>query len=187
MTEQDVVFGNTVDGLFHKRLGARITPALRQQLKAEGLDLDAPLQSAYPRVRYFHFVQLAADALFPGTSRDAALEELGRQFMHGYAETLVGRAALAMGRLLGPRRMLARMGHNMRTSNNYLQVRFSEHGPADVELWLSETSGVPSYFRGVLAAGTELCGGHDVQVAVAGGEGRAASFRVRWREGRAAA
>ncbi len=46
-TEQ-IEFSQSVEGLFIKGLGSTLTPVMRDQLRAKGLDLDRPLRPGYP-------------------------------------------------------------------------------------------------------------------------------------------
>src|SRR5262245_24743804 len=148
MSEQeDIIFDVTVEALFRRALDTRMTDRLREQLRDAGIDLAVRLKATYPRVTFYRGVVLAIEELFPGVPRDHALIQLGGIFFDGYVRTWVGRAAISVMRVLGPRRTMGRMTQNFRSTNNYMQTRMMEVTPSHVELWLSQHSGVPTYFQ----------------------------------------
>jgi uncharacterized protein (TIGR02265 family) len=179
---EDVVYDSTVEGLFRRGLGRLMTEKCKARLKAAGLDLDGKLSRVYPRLRYYEFVNIAADELYAGRSRDDAHYELGKQFMAGYGDTLIGRAVLSMVKLLGPKKTLLRMTQNMQSSNNYMQTSTKELGPGSYELSLSQVSGAPRYFEGVIFSGLSLAGAKNVQVRIAKREGNGVVLRCDWDE-----
>jgi uncharacterized protein (TIGR02265 family) len=175
----EVVFGNTVEALFVKALGYRITPACRERLKACGIDLDH-LASYYPREAYYACVRLLAIELFPDEDEDDAMFQLGTAFMAGFGDTLLGKAMLAAVRVMGPRRSLVKMTNNFRSSNNYLQADLRELGPGSVELTLSQTSGAPGYFAGVLTSGLNYAGARGVRVTKKEYDGVRCTYAITW-------
>jgi len=183
-TAEDRVFDNTVDGLFRRALGRRMTPHCRERLKAAGLDLDAKLRPAYPRLQYYRFVNIAAEELYGGMSRDEAHYELGKQFMVGFQETLLGKAVTSLVKLLGPKKTLAKMTQNMQSSNNYMKTSLKELGPGDFEITLSQVSGAPRYFEGVLFLAVSLTGGANARVVPTRSDGPGCVYRCTWTEKR---
>jgi len=179
---EELVFDSTVEGLFKRALGARFSPRSKQRLKGAGLDLDGPLQSRYPRVKYYELVKIAAEELYPGRSLEEAHYELGRAFFDGFQQTLIGKTATAMARLLGPRKTLARMTQNMQSSNNYMKTSRQELGPGKVEISLSQVSGAPGYFRGVLHRAMELLDAPNPRVRTLAEAGQGALYLVEWDE-----
>lgn len=178
----DIVFDNTVDGLFRRALGRTMTARCKERLKAAGLDLDAKLKPAYPRLQYYEFVNIAAEELYPRLSRDDAHYELGKQFVAGFQETLLGKAVVSLVKLLGPRKTLAKMTQNMQSSNNYMKTTLLEIDGNEYEIVLSQVSGAPRYFEGVLLRAIELSGGQNAVVKPTRGEGPGYSYRCSWTQ-----
>src|SRR5690349_16170630 len=77
MTDQRMVSGKWVEGLFNKALGPSINRELGARLQAEGLELSRPMQHAYPRERFVKWVTLSARELFPEREQAEALRLLG--------------------------------------------------------------------------------------------------------------
>src|SRR3954464_9131366 len=93
-SQGDIVYDNTVEALFGRALGRKMTQKCRDRLKAEGLDLSTKVKPFYPREQYYRFVDIAAQELFPGLTKDKADYELGSAFIAGFNETLIGKAVL---------------------------------------------------------------------------------------------
>ncbi len=181
MAEQaDVVFDNTVDALFGRALGKKMTPRCRERLLAEGLDLSAKLKPFYPREQYYRFVNIAVEELFPGQPKDKAHYALGQAFIAGFNETLIGKAVISVVRMIGARRALERMTQNFRSSNNYMQTKLTQVSPGVHELWLSQTSGAPAYFEGVLFSSLSHTSAKNLKVERASYDGTACTLKISW-------
>ena len=180
MAEPRVVFGNTVDGMMRKGIGDKLTPALKQKLKTEGLDLEAPTQAAYAYDDWKRWAAIAAEEVYPGLTVPARYHALGRAVVMGIRVTAIGRTVEAMVRLLGPRRTLGRMNRNLRTSDNFSMAILTDLGPRQVRVHINEVMDQPSYLQGVLEAIVELAGGKGVQVEIAEVSLPATTYLVRW-------
>lgn len=174
-----VVFEQTIEGLFLRGLGSRVTPALKGQLKAAGLDLDQKLLPAYPFAVWMKTLELTAAALYPGEPLERAMFQVGEAFLDGYRETFLGRAVLGMMRVLGPRRTLLRATQNFRSGNNYTETRITEVGAAVIDLWMNEVGPYPTFTSGVIHAGLVVAGATP-RVDIRDHDGHACTFRVSW-------
>lgn len=180
MADEQVVFDNTVDALFRRALGSKLTPEVRQRIKTEaGIDLDK-LKPSYPRLTYYKAVAIAAEELYRGVPTERAMEQLGIAFIDGFQETLMGRTVVSVVKMLGPKRSLARMTQNFRSSNNYMMTELIERGPTEFEMSLSETSGYPTYFVGVLYNMLIYSGAKNPRVQISQFDGHRAVLRIRW-------
>ncbi len=179
---EEVVYDSTVEGLFKRALGERFSLHSKQRLKDAGLDLDGKLQARYPRLKYYQFVRIAAEELYPGKPLEEAHYELGRAFIDGFRLTLIGKTVAGMARLLGPKKTLARMSQNMESSNNYLKTSHKELGPGKVEISLTQVSGAPGYFRGVLQRIMEIVNAANPRVRTIAAVGQGAAYLVEWDE-----
>lgn len=175
-----LVFDSAVEGLFHKALVDRLSPAVLERMRAEGLDLRAPLKPAYPEAAFHRCVELAAADVFGDLPRDAALERMGQEVVRGFGLTLVGAAVLAVIRLLGPLRALERMTRNFRNVSNYLETRLTRRSPTEVEVWINHTSGLPSYFAGILLRVLQSSGAKGPTVRHERSDGDGAVFVASW-------
>jgi uncharacterized protein (TIGR02265 family) len=180
--DEQLVFPQTVEGLFVRGLAGAMTPGLRLQLRAAGLDLDRPLAAGYPAADFARWVRLASEALYPGMPEEQALRRMGRHFFDGYMDTLMGKALAPVMRVLGPRRTLERMERNFRSGSNYVAVRAETTGPSEVMLHFNEVHRIPGYYAGIIEHGAELTGAKDTTVEVLPAPAPGCALRVRWRE-----
>ena len=131
-TSEPVIFDTVVDGA-RKAFGKRLTPALLANLKAVGMDFEAPLP-AYPMEIFLTALAVLAEEVAPGQPPALQHLQLGRDFMHGYVQTALGLATLTMGRVIGVKRTLLRFGRALKTTGNYVDAEAIEIAPTEVRI-----------------------------------------------------
>jgi len=178
---EEVVFRNTVEALFHRAMGSRLTDRCVERIRMAGIDLRNRLEGFYRREVFYRCVAILGEELFPWLGSDERMVQLGTTFMDGFEQTLIGKAALQAARFMGTRRTLHRMAENYRTSNNYLQVALEEVGPGDARLTLSQTSGASGYYEGALRRGLQLAGAQGLTVRREVDDGKRCTLRVTWK------
>ncbi len=178
MAEQ-VVFEQTIEGLFVRALGERLTPPIRARLKAIGLDLDKRLMPAYPFDVWMQSLRVVAESLFPHEKLEDALFHVGEMLITGYQQTFMGRAILSSIRVLGPRRTLMRSTKNFRSGNNYTETKVTEITPTCIELWMNEVGPYPTFTAGILHAAMAATGARPT-VEMSGHDGHGCTYRVSW-------
>lgn len=179
MNEQ-VVFEQTIEGLFLRGLKGRLSPRAHQRLKEIGVDLSRGLLPAYPFSTWMRSLEVAAEEVFGSHPTEEAMFKLGETLIEGYQLTLLGRAVLSMAKVLGPRRTLLRSTQNFRSGNNYTETKLSELSPTSAELWMNEVGAYPSFTQGILVAALRAAGAQELKVEVVGYDGHAATYRVGW-------
>jgi uncharacterized protein (TIGR02265 family) len=172
------MFSQAVEG-FVRAVGERLDDGAKDGLKALGLDLRKPLEPAYPLDTWFAVMRYGGKLLAPDAPESEQLEQLGRRFIDGYEQTLVGRALLATMRVLGPRRTLERMSRNFRSGNNYTETRLEAKGATDYELWFNQVRST-DFYRGMLMAGLSKTSVRELQVHLVTHDSAGATFRVTW-------
>lgn len=175
---EKLIFSQTVEGLL-RSLGGKLTPELVAGMQARGIDPAATLLPAYPQETFTTVVTWLAAQLYPKLPVDDAIAQVGRGFMDGYGETMVGRAMLAMIRLIGPRRTLERVTRQFRTGNNYSDTRLTARSATEYDLWVNEVSMV-GWYLGIIARGVELAGAKGVKVTLLSHDASGANFHVTW-------
>lgn len=101
---EPVLFGTAIEALANA-MGPRITPDVKQELKLKGVDLEK-LQTAYNVATWTDALTVLATRLLGEVPESERYVELGRLFMRGFVGSPLGIAALALSKLLGPRRAL---------------------------------------------------------------------------------
>lgn len=179
MSTEKLIFAQTFEGLF-RSVQTRLTPALQQGLKQRGVDLTRPLLPAYSHEVFTEVMLYLAAQLHPLIEEDEAVTLLGRGFMEGFGETMIGRAMLAAMRLIGPRRTLERVSRQFRAGNNFTETKLTPVNERTFELWINEVR-LPGWYIGIVSRGLELAGGAQVKVEIIGREGRSGTFRITWQ------
>lgn len=177
---RDLIFSQTVEGLL--RAMGPLGAADKAPFRAVGLDLDRPLAPAYPVHQWLDVMRAAAGVAHPGVPLDDAMYLLGRGFVEGYGQTMIGRAMLVGMRLLGPRRTLERFARQLSTGSSFFKSQLLDVGPGDCALWINRVTW-PGWYFGLIERGLEHAGAHDVKASLLAHEapGRAACLRVTWR------
>jgi len=179
VADQQLVFEQTIEGLFVRAVGSRMTPRLKQRLREAGVDLDRKLLPAYPFGVWMQSLKVGSEELFPGQPPDVAQFQLGELFIEGYRETFLGRAVLGMIRVLGPRRTLRRSTQNFRSGNNYTETKLTEVDETCSELWMNEVGPYPSFTAGIIHGALVACGVTPT-VEMRDHDGHACTYRISW-------
>lgn len=176
---EKVVFEQTIEGLFLRGLGRRLTPGLRAELKLIGLDLEGKLLPAYPFDVWMRSLEVTARALHAKLPIDEAMFLVGTAFIEGYKETFLGRAVLGVVRVLGPHRAMLRATQSFRSGNNYTQTRLQVLDTTSLELWMNEVGAWPSFTAGIVHSALSVTGVAP-KVEVLDHDGHACTYRVSW-------
>ncbi|HLM43450.1 MAG TPA: DUF2378 family protein, partial [Myxococcaceae bacterium] len=108
MADELLIFEQTIEALFVRALGGRLTPDCKARLREAGLDVDQKIKPAYSLKSWMTFIRIAAEELYPGMPLEESTFKLGEAYIEGFRETMLGRAVLSLLRVLGPRRALNR-------------------------------------------------------------------------------
>jgi|APLak6261678615_1056124.scaffolds.fasta_scaffold01295_3 uncharacterized protein (TIGR02265 family) len=173
-----MVFSQAVEGLL-RALGPRLDDAAKDKLKALGLDVRIRLEPAYSLAVWTEVMRYGSTLVAPGRPPGEQMFELGRRFIEGYSETIVGKAMLTALKVLGPRRTLERMNRNFRSGNNYTETKLEPKGPTDFTLWFSQVK-EPEFYRGMLEAGVTRAGARNIEVKTIAHDSSGATFSIRW-------
>ena len=175
MVDEPVVFTSTVEGLI-RAMGDKLDERAHKQFADIGLVLKGTLQAAYPRSLWLAAGLLASQILFPQLPPEQQRLNLGRRFVHGYSETIVGKALLTMMRMLGPRRSLARLKKSFETGNNYSEVSMREV-ETGLELDVGDAP-YPEYYQGMVEALLQLTGCKTYEVTPIRRVGNATTYKI---------
>ncbi len=153
MTEQ-LVFPSLIDG-YVKGLGPLFTDVTRQRLKTAGLDMQK-LPPAINATQMIGFMEIIAGTAYPDLPREEQLRRLGLAAIRGWQHGLLGSAAAAMIRLVGPRRALTRLDRAFSTTNNFNRAKTELIGEKEALVTINDVQGLPSYWVGIFEASLEL-------------------------------
>lgn len=178
-TTEKLIFSQTFEGLF-RAAGDLITDdTIAKRLKELGLDPTRALRPAYPLAAFLQTVALLGERLSPGEPPAEQARKLGRQFIDGYRQTMVGQAMVTVMRVLGPHRTLERLSRQFRTGNNFSETKVTRVDVKGAELWCNQVT-VPGWYQGLLERGLELAGAKEVAVSLDRLDDSGATFRITW-------
>ncbi|WP_338867617.1 DUF2378 family protein [Myxococcus stipitatus] len=180
MSQERVIFGNTVDSLYLKTLDKDLSYELRNELRELGMDLDGPLQAAYPHSVWVRCLDTVGRALYPQKPLAEARRLLARRMIEGYAQTVMGAAVLTLARVLGPMRSLGRMTHNFRSGNNFTETRVTVVSPTTAELWFNEPEATEGFVEGVLEEGMHRIGVRGLSISRTRHDAESCTYRLEW-------
>ncbi len=172
------VFATSVECLL-RGLGTRATPELRARLRERGLDI-ARLPAAISVEEWTPQLIFISEQVFPGVPRGEALYSLGRHFMLGWKQSLMGSAISSLLRVVGPVRSLPRLERAFRTSNNFVKARTELLDAHSARIHLNDVYTLPEYWAGVIHGGLTIIG-REGEVTVEKFEHPGCTLFVRWR------
>ena len=161
-----VVYSHTVKGFLKHALEPRglLTPKVVEELASLGLDVKRPRDM--PIDAWWKVLAVGLRLIASEVPEEAGWELLGGEVVRGFAESLVGRSAFLLLRLLGPRRALRQLTQQYRTADSVTTVDSRELEPTRVELLYTVVGGIPqpTYVKGILKVGMELVGARAPEV-----------------------
>jgi uncharacterized protein (TIGR02265 family) len=173
-----VVFAQALEALV-KSCGAHPDPKWLQAFADAGIDLKRKLPIAVPYEQYIELLQRLATARFPDAPDQEKFTLIGRAFMEGYRETMMGRALMALIAVLGPKRMLLQATRSFRSANNYSEVRSTELAPKHFSLVITPARH-PGWYIGLLTSGLAIAGAKNVRMELKSHVNEEAVFEIRW-------
>ncbi len=178
--DQRLVFRGAVEGLL-RVLGAETErPDLKKALCALGVD-PSNLLPAYDLETCQRLLEFVGERRFPSVTGDERQRELGRAFIRCFSETFMGKAAMAMGRILGPSRATQRLTRAMRMTNNYSTSGASHLTQNSMALWCEPVAN-PWYYVGIFEEGGKTLHGpsYTVELKAFDRSTERAEFLVHW-------
>lgn len=178
MAQEHLVFQVTVESLA-RAVGPAMTLAMKDHLRALGIDYDRPLQATYPRAKWDLAFEYISEQLFPGEPLPVRHEKLGRRVLESFTQSIIGSVLIAIVRVGGPRRMIERTARNLRQANNYTELELEERKPNEFVMHFNHVSSV-DFYRGMLVRALELSGAKNPNVTVETPAGERVEYLVRW-------
>jgi len=195
IAEEPIFFASAFEALFERTLHGRWTPELKERLRAAGVDVDRRLKVAYPAKVWEDVLGVIARELHPEVEACEAWFRVGLDFYEGFNATMIGKAAVALAKVVGLDRTFQRFTSNLRNINNAAEgiVELREKGRMRLRLrFLEKFRGkihpapqqVPHYLRGVLLGILRGLGKPDADVALVetNPKGRDSLYELTWTE-----
>lgn len=179
MTDQRMVSGKWVEGLFNRALGPSINHELSAMLEAEGLHLSRPMQHSYPRERFVTWVRIAARELFPGKEPALQLRALGGKVVEDLrAAGDIKGAVLTMAKFMGPRRVLRQLADYVQGQSS-LRVKVEDSGRSGANIELNDGE-LADFVAGSLEVILPLIGARGAKVETTQTTPERSVLQLRW-------
>jgi uncharacterized protein (TIGR02265 family) len=179
--EEPVVYQHVFESLLKHGVGTRMTPALREKLKALDADPDR-LKPAYPRDAWDGIMESVREAIYPQLSKEEGQKRLGQDMVIGTGGSVFGKMILQMVKVLGPKRTLLRVPKSYRDGNNFTEVKLTEKGPTEFEMWMSYSGNSSPMVCGSLEETLRIAGARDPKVKVTSTKFPEGVFHITWKE-----
>lgn len=173
-------FNSFVEALIIRAYGPKLSPRLKERLRALELDLDRPLEPGYRAELLVPWLGVLCEELHPEVSAEEAQQRLGRRFIAGWKETFIGRALVPLVKLLPAKRALGRMERNFRSTDNFSRITVVDRGPNTVDLEFADVCQSPSFFLGLLDEGATISSAKNPRSSLFRFEAPGAVFRCEW-------
>ncbi len=161
MSDEPLAFASMVEGM-RRALAGRLDEPAFKKFEELGIPMRGPMKPTYPRDVWMRVSLYAGQLLNPSLPPKEQRVALGRRFVRGYIETLVGKALAAALRVLGPKRALMRLERSFRTGNNYSKAVLRET-PEGIELDILDAQ-YPEWYEGMVLESLEVTGAKDASV-----------------------
>jgi uncharacterized protein (TIGR02265 family) len=173
-----LVYQEMVESIFLRALAGRLDAATLARLQEAGLDLERPLQPAYPLEAWNRCIAIAAEALFHRADGSAYFE-LGRLFAASFNRGFIGAAMFRFAGQVGIKRALNRPRSYERMTN-FTHARLRDLGPQGLELDLSGGQSPAEFTQGSLQSSLEAMGARSAQVLIVERRLEGTTFHLTW-------
>lgn len=156
---QRLIFSGSIDALMKVVALNPISPEATKALAPLRMGPGFKIEPAYPAEDWAKAVKVIGADLYPKEAVDEQHRLVGRATVLQFAESLMGRAMFAAARVIGARRSLERMTHNLRTGANFIETRFTVIDDRTQEFWINDVCDVPGFYSGLIGAGADFMQG----------------------------
>ncbi|MFO0598862.1 MAG: DUF2378 family protein [Myxococcaceae bacterium] len=170
-----LIFSSSIEALLKVSTG-KVSPEIARALGEMKLGPPHKTLPAYPAEDWARAVKLVSADLWPKLQPDEQHRQLGRATVLQFADTLMGKAMFAAARVIGARRSLERMTHNLRTGANFIETRFTVLDDSHQELWINDVTDVPGFYAGLIGAGADYMQGWSDRIEIKSREGAACTY-----------
>lgn len=184
MTDARVFFGHTMEAMFVHAVPPAAFPELAGRYAEVGFDTSRPALPAYTYATWRACLRVQREVAFPNEREDDAAHQQGAHLANAYLHrTILGGPLKTLLRSMGAQKALERGTRNLRTGNNFSELRFSLSGPREGSLWVNDLlHDSPQFLIGALSRGMQLLGAHlDAHLVMV--ERGGALFSVKWGQG----
>jgi uncharacterized protein (TIGR02265 family) len=169
---------SAVEGLLR---GFGVLPGSAEMTEVlELLNATSGLPAEYPVERYIMLIEWLARRFFPRMPQPEAIRSVGMRMLHGYRQTLLGNIQLKALNLMGPDRLLRRMGDFMGRNSNFGERTSEQVGPGHWKIRFRGVPIAPEFYQGLCEAAFEVMGIRKMSMTFEKKGPEDIDFDVRW-------
>lgn len=169
---------SAVEGLLR---GFGIAPGAPEMTEVlELLDARSGPPAEVPADRYIKLMEWLARRFFPRQSRLEGIRSVGMRMLHGYRQTLLGQIQLKAMNLMGPDRLLRRVGDFIGRNSNFGERSSEQIGPKHWKIRFRSVPIEPEFYQGLCEAAFEVMGIRTLSLSLERKGPEDFDFDVRW-------
>jgi uncharacterized protein (TIGR02265 family) len=176
--KQRLIFGSAVEALL-KAAEGNVKADTERKLNELRMFFRKPVDPAYPADHWALAVRLVGADLNPKDLHEEQHRKLGSKTVRQFAETFMGKAMFTAAKVMGVGRSLSRMTNNLRTGANFIETKLTTLDERSYELWVSDVSGVPGFYIGLIEAGADYIPGWTDQMRIKAREGDGCVYTLK--------
>jgi uncharacterized protein (TIGR02265 family) len=151
VSEQRLVFEQSVEGMYLKGHPDLLSPQVKEALRAVGIDLDQKLKPYYPSELVNEASRVFRKLAYAREPDDAkAYTRMGERIVDGYFNTVLGKAMVSVLKLFGAKRIVGRLPMTMKSGTNFQDVTLEWKSETEAWLTLADTEPDPNINVGVI-------------------------------------
>src|SRR5262245_42487116 len=144
----------------------KLSTAAAERIGALGVPIAGPMATWYPAATWAECVRIMAADMFPGVDADEAQRRLAHARMDEYARRIKGRLGFALARLSPRDKTVERFVLGLRGGASYIDCKVTKAGADAYDVWISDVTGVPMFFAGMIEAGVRLGTGAEYRMTI---------------------
>ena len=170
----------TFEALFRPE-GIAVTPALKAELFAAGLDLEH-LSPSYPLALLRLAFDVARRHAFPALPEPEGHRAVGRAFVAGFKQTPIGWVFRAMAPAFGPDRTIQTLPRYLSAVRDDMPLQIIAVGERRYQMVSADPDANPHFLAGCLESVLQTCGASSwaVEVVAEGPDGY--GIDIRWQD-----
>jgi uncharacterized protein (TIGR02265 family) len=176
--KQKLIFGSVVESLL-KTAEGNVKADTERRLAELRMFFRKPVDPAYPAEHWALAVKLIGADLYPADLYEEQHRKLGAKTVRQFADTFVGKAMFTAAKVMGVGRSLSRMTNNLRTGANFIETKLTNIDERSYELWVSDVSGVPGFYIGLIEVGADYLPGWTDQMRIKSLDGDACTYTLK--------
>jgi uncharacterized protein (TIGR02265 family) len=153
---------------------AEMTEVLELLGAKRGLPLEVPVD------RYIALVDWLARRYFGTLPRPEGIRSVGMRMLHGYRQTLLGNIQLKALNLMGPERLMRKLGDFIGRNSNFGERTTKEVGPRHWKIHFRGVPIAPEFYQGLCEASFEVMGIMKMSMTFERKGPEDTDFDVRW-------